>query len=165
MRAVATHVVASHSHFFSHCVGCLLHLVLNFLHRVPKLATPLDSNTLNSVWSTWISTKYRTLHYLNITYYREQVYKVKVNDVDELRQRIQRPDCMGWPWPAYYDIDKAVKQWRTRLRAYVEAKGGHFEHKLWRLVQIQNDRLHECFTFCKNLSGIKTINAFTPTYL
>jgi len=27
-------------------------------------------------------------------------------------------------------IDKAIKQWRTRLRACVEAKGGHFEHKL-----------------------------------
>ena len=129
-----------------------------FVHRVPKLATPLASNTLNSVRSSSISTKYRTLHYLNITYCREQVYKVKVNDVDELRQRIQSPDCMGWTWPAYYD--KAIKQWCTRLRACIEAKGGHFEYKLWRLVQ--NDRLHECFTFCKNLSGI---NDFTPTYL
>ena len=27
-------------------------------------------------------------------------------------------------------IDKAIKQWRTRLRACVKAKGGHFEHKL-----------------------------------
>jgi len=27
-------------------------------------------------------------------------------------------------------IDKAIKQWRTRLRACVEAQGGHFEHKL-----------------------------------
>ena len=101
------------------------------VHRVPKLATPLASNTLNSVWSSLISTKYRTLHYLNITYCWEQVYKVKVNNVDELRQRIQSPDCMGWTWPAYYD--KAIKQWRTCLRACVEAKGGHFEHKLWRL--------------------------------
>ena len=58
------------------------------------------------------------------------------------------------------ELDKAIKQWRTRLRARVEAKGGHFEHKLQRLVQ--NDRLHECSTFCKNLSGI---NDFTPTYL
>jgi len=98
--------------------------------------------------------------HVNITYCREQVYKVKVNDVDERRQRIQSPDCMGWTWPAYYEYDKAIKQWRTRLRAYVETKGGHFEHKLWRLVQ--NDCLHECFTFCKDLSGI---NAFTPTYL
>ena len=57
-----------------------------------------------------------------------KVYKVTVNDVDELRQRIQSPDCMGRTWPAYYD--KAIKQWRTLLRAYVKAKGGHFEHKL-----------------------------------
>ena len=42
-----------------------------FVHRVPKLATPLASNTLNSVWSSRISTKYRILHYLNITYCRE----------------------------------------------------------------------------------------------
>ena len=60
-----------------------------------KLATPLTSVTFNSVRSSWISTKYRTLHYLHITYCQEQAYKVKVNDVDELRQRIQIPDCMG----------------------------------------------------------------------
>jgi len=57
---------------------------------------------LNSVWSSLVSTKYRTMHYLNITYCQEQVYRVKVNDVDELRQRIQSPDCMRWTWPAYY---------------------------------------------------------------
>jgi len=40
------------------------------------------------------------------------------------------------------------------LRACIEAKGGHFEHKLKRLVH--NDHLHECFA--KNLLGI---NDFT----
>jgi len=39
---------------------------------------------------------------------------------DELDQRI---------------IDKVIKHWRTCLRACVEAEGGHFEHKLLRLVQ------------------------------
>jgi len=34
---------------------------------------------------------------------------------DELDQRI---------------IDKAFKQWHTRLRASIEARGRHFEHKL-----------------------------------
>ena len=34
---------------------------------------------------------------------------------DELDQRI---------------IGNAIKQWHARLRACVEAKGGHFEHKL-----------------------------------
>jgi len=42
--------------------------LLTAVHRVPKLATPLASNMLNSVWSLWISTKYRTLHYLDIAY-------------------------------------------------------------------------------------------------
>jgi len=27
-------------------------------------------------------------------------------------------------------IDKAVRQWRTRLHACIKAKGGHFEHTL-----------------------------------
>jgi len=36
-----------------------------YIHRVPKLVAPLLQTT---VCSTWISTKYCTLHYLNITY-------------------------------------------------------------------------------------------------
>jgi len=54
---------------------------------------------------------------------QEQVYKVKVNNVDELRQ------CIQTVWD---ELDQRIidKQWRTRLRACVEAKGGHFEHKL-----------------------------------
>ena len=72
----------------------------------------------------------RTLHYLNITYCHNY-YDVRTLPCvlsvtslwcqslqtvwDELDQRI---------------IDNAIKQWRTGLRACVEAKGGHFEHKL-----------------------------------
>jgi len=51
---------------------------------------------------------------------------VKVYDVDELRQHIQTV----WDELDQLIIDKAIKQWRTRRRACVEAKGGHFEHKL-----------------------------------
>jgi len=57
---------------------------------------------------------------------QEQVYKVNVNDVDELRHRIQTV-CFELD---QHIIDMAIKQWRTHLRAWVEAKGGHFEHKL-----------------------------------
>ena len=57
---------------------------------------------------------------------QEQVYKVKVNNVDELRQRIQSV----WDELDQRVIDKAIKQWHTRLHAGVKAKGGHFEHKL-----------------------------------
>jgi len=36
---------------------------------------------------------------------------------------------MGWDELDQRIIDKAIKQWRTRLRAGVEAKGGYFEQK------------------------------------
>ena len=51
---------------------------------------------------------------------------MKVNDVDELRQRI----WTVWDELDQRIIDKAIKQWRTRVRACVEAKGGHFEHRM-----------------------------------
>ena len=34
----------------------------------PKISSPPASNTSNSVCSSWISMKYHTLHYINITY-------------------------------------------------------------------------------------------------
>jgi len=37
----------------------------------PKIGNPLASNMPNLVLCSWISTKYRTLHYLNITYYHD----------------------------------------------------------------------------------------------
>jgi len=40
---------------------------------------------------------------------------VLTNIWDEMDQRI---------------IDAAIRQWRTRLRACIKAKGGHFEHTL-----------------------------------
>ena len=48
------------------------------------------------------------------------------SDVDELCQRIQTV----WDELDQRIIDKAIKQWRTCLRACVEATGGHLEHKL-----------------------------------
>ena len=72
--------------------------------------TPTDSPDLNPVYcKVW-----SLLH--------EQVYKVNVNNFE----RIQTV----WDELDQGIIDKAIKQWRTSLRACVEAKGGHFEHKL-----------------------------------
>jgi len=69
---------------------------------------------------------YTAVHYLIVwSVLQQQVYKVKVNNVDELRQRIQTV----WNELDQRIIDKVIK-WRTRQRACVEAKGGHFEHKL-----------------------------------
>jgi hypothetical protein len=47
-------------------------------------------------------------------------------NVEELRERIQTV----WDELDQRVVDKAVKQWRVRLRACVKAKGGHFEQTL-----------------------------------
>jgi len=53
------------------------------------------------------------------------------SDVDELRSRILTAWEVGTNWiSSQHVINAAVRQWRTRLRACVKAKGGHFEHKL-----------------------------------
>jgi len=57
------------------------------------------------------------------------VYKVKVNNVDELRQRIQT---------VWDELDQRIMDNSNSLklkaqvaqRACIEAKGGHFDHKL-----------------------------------
>jgi len=81
---------------------------------------------LNSVGSLWISTKYHTLLYLNITYCHTY-YDIRilpcVLSVTSYDVRLSGMNLTGV-------FDKAIKQWRTRLRACVEAKGGHFEQTL-----------------------------------
>jgi inhibitor of nuclear factor kappa-B kinase subunit alpha len=57
---------------------------------------------------------------------QEKVYKTKVRDVGELRQRI----IQAWDEFDQAVIDSAISQWRARLCACVEAKGGNFEHTL-----------------------------------
>ena len=50
-------------------------------------------------------------------------YITKVRDVEDLRKRIMQ----AWNDLDQRIIDSAVHEWRTRLRACVEAKGGQFE--------------------------------------
>ena len=57
---------------------------------------------------------------------QEKVYKKQIKDVDELLSHI----LTAWNELDQRDIDTAVRQWRTRLRACVKVKGRHFEHKL-----------------------------------
>jgi len=63
-----------------------------YIHPVPKLATPLVSNTPNSACSSWILTKYRRLHYLSITH-RHSYYDVRtlpcvLSEMSLLRQSL-----------------------------------------------------------------------------
>ena len=57
---------------------------------------------------------------------QEKVYKKRIKDIDEVRARI----LTVWDKMDQRIIDKAVRQWRTRLRACVKAKGGQFKHTL-----------------------------------
>ena len=55
---------------------------------------------------------------------QEKVYNTKVRDVGELqRQRI----IQAWDEFDQAVIDSAISQWRARLCACVEAKGGNFD--------------------------------------
>ena len=81
---------------------------------IPPILWPPNSLDLNPVdYKLW-------------SVIQEQVYKVKVNNVDELCQCIQTV----WDELDQRVIDKAFKQWCTRLRACIKVKGGHFEHKV-----------------------------------
>ena len=49
---------------------------------------------------------------------QEKVYKKRIKDIDELRARI----LTAWDEMDQHIIDKAVRQWRTHLRAYIKAR-------------------------------------------
>ena len=56
---------------------------------------------------------------------QEKVYKKRIKDIDKLRAHI----LTAWAKMDQRIIDKAVRQWRTRLRrACIKAKRGHFKH-------------------------------------
>ena len=57
---------------------------------------------------------------------QEKVYKTKIHDVGQLRQRI----IQAWEEFDQAVIDAAIAQWRARLIACVEAEGERFEYKL-----------------------------------
>jgi len=69
---------------------------------IPPALWPRKSPDLNPVdYKVW-------------SVFQEQVYNLKVNDVDELRQRIQTV----WDELHQRIIDKAIKQWRTYASSY-----------------------------------------------
>ena len=56
---------------------------------------------------------------------QERVYKKPIRDLAELKQRLMEV----WADSRQTTIDKAVDQWRKRLRACVKAKGQHLDRK------------------------------------
>ena len=57
---------------------------------------------------------------------QQRVYQSRVHDIDELKQCVQQV----WRNVDQSIIDNAIDEWRKRLRACVQANGGHFEHML-----------------------------------
>jgi len=57
---------------------------------------------------------------------QQWVYSLKIQNVDELQQRI----IEEWECSDQCMIDNAVKQWHQCLRCGLAAKGGHFKHML-----------------------------------
>jgi NAD dependent epimerase/dehydratase family enzyme len=55
---------------------------------------------------------------------QERVYREKIQDVEELRHRIQQE----WERLDQRIIDDAVRRWHTRLSACVAAGGGHLKN-------------------------------------
>jgi hypothetical protein len=50
----------------------------------------------------------------------------RIRDVNHLKERLVEE----WSLFDQSIVDLAVKEWRDRLRACIQAEGGHFEHKL-----------------------------------
>lgn len=62
---------------------------------------------------------------------QERVYQTAIRDIDELKERL----IVVWAELKQSVIDKAIEQWRPRLRACVQAKGHHFEHLIkWNII-------------------------------
>ena len=59
---------------------------------------------------------------------QERVYKTRIRDVAHLRKRLVEE------WAAFDNgiVERAVQQWRDRLRACIKAEGGHFEYQTQR---------------------------------
>lgn len=57
---------------------------------------------------------------------QERVYRTRIQDVNHLKKRLVEE----WRLFDQSIVDRAVKEWRVRLRACVAADGGHFEHCL-----------------------------------
>jgi len=95
-------------------------------HRAKETADLLSTETPAFIPPTLWPANSQDLNPVDYKVWSVLQEQVKVNNVDELCQHIQTV----WDELDQRIIDKAIKQWHTRLRACVEAEGGHFEHKL-----------------------------------
>jgi len=57
---------------------------------------------------------------------QQRVYRCRIRDIDHLKERL----IAEWHRFDQNTIDRAVNQWRQRLRGCVRQNGGHFEHQI-----------------------------------
>jgi len=87
--------------------------------------------TNNSTMQNWLQFFYN-IHSNPVDYricrglMQEHVYKIFVEDVSQLKQRL----IDSWSSLSQDVIDDSIEQRQVRLRACVKAKGRHFEHLL-----------------------------------
>jgi len=102
------HRRTGHARQSSFCNGrCphLSHLVCGL--RIAQISTAVDCN----IWGVM----------------QDWVYQKKVKDVNELKEWLVEV----WAGLQQNVIDDTIDQWRRRLHACVQARGGHFEYLLW----------------------------------
>ena len=62
-----------------------------------------------------------------------------MHDTDELKQYVQQMWCNV----DQRIIDNAIDEWHKRLRACVQANGGHFEHILQKTIVLISSQLYD----------------------
>ena len=98
-------------------------------HRVKDTVALLDQDTRFYPTLLWPpnSPDLNPVDYAVWSVLQERVYHTKISDVDELKRRINSE----WAAVSHAVIERAVGEWRQRLRTCVRAGGGHFEHMLY----------------------------------
>jgi len=92
--------------------------------NVTHTFTPRDARLYFSRPVAEKQPRYEPVDYKIWAVMQERGYQKRVNDVDELCQRL----LIMWHSTGQNVIDEAIDQWRARLTACVRAKVGHFEH-------------------------------------
>jgi len=87
-------------------------------HETPDFTGP-------DVWSA-NSPDLNPVDYMIWGLIQERIYQTAIRDTDDLKQ------CLTCVWAELKQsiVDKAIEQWRPRLRACICAKGQHFQQLL-----------------------------------
>jgi len=89
-------------------------------HRAKDTVALLDQETPDFITPTlWPqnSPDLNRVDYTVCSMFQERVYRTKISDVDELKQRINSE----WAALSHAVIERAVGEWRQRLRACIRA--------------------------------------------